>query len=132
MSFEYWQRQGFALSPSLPLSTLCSPSSVYNFVDNLLPEGEARLLLAQSLAVSEKQVFAQVCELGSDLSGAISFILANSNDIKPALFRPIYTAGQDRRGQVSCLRRLSILHFIYAKTSKNRIRKRFLPCNESW
>ena len=85
-----WQQQGFALSPCLTLDNLFSASSVYNFLDNQLPEGKARELLAQNLGVNEKQIFPQIRQLGSDLSGAIQFQSSQEVFDEKPLFRPIY------------------------------------------
>ena len=74
---QEWQQQGFAISPALALDVQHQPYSAYNFLDNLLPEGEARTLLAQNLGVSEKHVFSQIRSLGNDLSGAITFLDTN-------------------------------------------------------
>ncbi|PCI61589.1 MAG: HipA domain protein [Gammaproteobacteria bacterium] len=70
---EYWQRNGFAISPSLPLSNQHSAEAAYNYLDNALPEGTARNLLAERIGVSEKNVYLQVRALGKDLAGAITF-----------------------------------------------------------
>lgn len=64
----------FAISPSLTLDNNHDNSVAYNFLDNTLPEGEARLLLAERAGVSEKNVFSHVREIGEDLSGAVTFI----------------------------------------------------------
>ena len=86
---ENWQQHGFAISPALALNEPHPPASAYNFLDNLLPEGEARKLLAQNLGVSEKQVFAQIRALGRDLSGAVTFVDAQKTQSHKPVFRPI-------------------------------------------
>lgn len=68
-----WQQNGFAISPSLTLDNNHDNSVAYNFLDNALPEGEARLLLAERAGVAEKNVFSQIREIGGDLSGAVTF-----------------------------------------------------------
>ena len=68
-----WQQQGFAISPHLPLNNQHAPEVAYNYLDNALPEGEARKLLAENLGVSEKNVYSQVRAIGNDLAGAIVF-----------------------------------------------------------
>ncbi len=76
LSLKYndeWRNNGFAISPALSLDNKHTPASVYNYLDNALPEGDARRLLAQDLGVSEKNVYSQVNALGRDLSGAITF-----------------------------------------------------------
>lgn len=70
---QHWKENGFPISPSLSFQSSNSPASVYNYLDNLLPEGKARELLAQNLGVSEKNVFAQTLALGQDVSGAFTF-----------------------------------------------------------
>ncbi|WP_249348061.1 hypothetical protein [Pseudoalteromonas aurantia] len=42
------------MSPNLTLDNNHDNSVAYNFLDNALPEGEARLLLAERAGVSEK------------------------------------------------------------------------------
>jgi serine/threonine-protein kinase HipA len=70
---KQWQQTGFAISPSLPLNNRHTPNVAYNYLDNALPEGEARKLLAENLGVSEKNVYSQVCAIGHDLAGAMTF-----------------------------------------------------------
>jgi len=70
---EQWQKEGFAISPSLPLKSQHTPEVAYNYLDNALPEGEARKLLAENLGVSEKNVYSQVRAIGNDLAGAVTF-----------------------------------------------------------
>ena len=76
LKLEYeqdWQQAGFPLSPALTLDNLHSPEVAYNYLDNALPEGEARKLLSEHLGVSEKNVYSQVGAIGNDLAGAVSF-----------------------------------------------------------
>lgn len=77
---EYWQQNGFAISPSLPISNLHSAEAAYNYIDNTLPEGAARSLLAEIIGVSEKNIYSQVRELGKDLAGAITFIKIDNQE----------------------------------------------------
>lgn len=70
---EQWQKEGFAISPSLSLNSPHTPEVAYNYLDNALPEGEARKLLAENLGVSEKNVYSQIRAIGADLAGAITF-----------------------------------------------------------
>ncbi|WP_395338600.1 HipA domain-containing protein [Ningiella sp. W23] len=81
-----WQQIGFAISPALGLQNQHSPEAMYNYLDNALPEGYARMTLAQNLGISERNVYSQVRELGTDLAGAIIFthsIALNSQEQKP-------------------------------------------------
>ena len=76
LKLEYeqdWQQTGFPLSPALTLNNVHSPEVAYNYLDNALPEGEARKLLSEHLGVSEKNVYSQVRAIGNDLAGAFSF-----------------------------------------------------------
>jgi len=82
---EQWQQEGFAISPSLPLNSQHTPEVAYNYLDNALPEGEARKLLAENLGVSEKNVYSQVRAIGNDLAGAITFTGQQNNDREPLL-----------------------------------------------
>ncbi len=84
-----WQQQGFSISPALGLNEPHAHNSAYNFLDNLLPEGEARKLLAQNLGVSETYVFAQIRALGQDLSGAITFLGTDKVQDSQPIFRAI-------------------------------------------
>lgn len=86
-----WQQNGFAISPNLTLDNNHDNSIAYNFFDNALPEGQARLLLAERVGVSEKNVFSQIREIGGDLSGAATFttnsIEKNANAVDAPAFR---------------------------------------------
>lgn len=76
LKLEYthdWQQSGFPISPALSLDNRHTPEVAYNYLDNVLPEGEARKLLADELGVSEKNIYSQVRSIGNDLTGAISF-----------------------------------------------------------
>jgi serine/threonine-protein kinase HipA len=89
-----WQQQGFAISPHLPLNNQHAPEVAYNYLDNALPEGEARKLLAENLGVSEKNVYSQVRAIGNDLAGAIVFrpVQAEQIDRTQPTFRLIEEA----------------------------------------
>ena len=54
---DAWQRDGYAISTGLTLNNQHTLAAAYNYLDNLLPEGEARKFLARGLGVSEKQVY---------------------------------------------------------------------------
>lgn len=76
-----WQQQSFAISPHLPLNNQHTPEVAYNYLDNALPEGEARKLLAENLGISEKNVYSQVRAIGKDLAGAVVFKPAQEEQI---------------------------------------------------
>jgi serine/threonine-protein kinase HipA len=85
--FDAWRRDGYAIAPGLPLDNQHSLTAAYNYLDNLLPEGDARHLLAMDLGVAEKQVYPQIRALGQDLSGAFSFTDSQPDVFAPARFR---------------------------------------------
>ena len=89
-----WQQQGFAISPHLPLNNQHAPEVAYNYLDNALPEGEARKLLAENLGVSEKNVYSQVRAIGHDLAGAVVFKSHHQSvlDEKMPIFRKLEEA----------------------------------------
>lgn len=84
---QLWQREGFAISPHLLLDNHHSPEVAYNFLDNALPEGEARKLLAENLGVSEKNVYSQVRAIGNDLAGAVTFLPPSEKEQNQPSFR---------------------------------------------
>jgi serine/threonine-protein kinase HipA len=84
---DEWQRDGYAISTGLPLDNQHTLTAAYNYLDNLLPEGDARHLLAMDLGVSEKQIYPQIRELGEDLSGAFSFTDTAPDLNAPASFK---------------------------------------------
>lgn len=84
---QFWQLEGFAISPHLLLNNHHSPEVAYNFLDNALPEGEARKLLAENLGVSEKNVYPQVRAIGNDLAGAVTFLPPSKEEQNQPSFR---------------------------------------------
>ena len=84
-----WQTNGFAISPHLTLDNKHSPEVAYNFLDNALPEGEARKLLAENLGVSEKNVYTQVRAIGNDLAGAVTFLSSIEDESLQPCFREL-------------------------------------------
>lgn len=88
-----WQAVGFAISPHLPLNNQHAPEVAYNYLDNALPEGEARKLLAEHLGVSEKNVYSQVRAIGNDLAGAVTFESTRENQQAEAT--PIFRKLED-------------------------------------
>jgi serine/threonine-protein kinase HipA len=85
--FDAWRRDGYAIAPGLTLDNQHGLTAAYNYLDNLLPEGDARHLLAMDLGVAEKQVYPQIRALGQDLSGAFSFTDSAPDLNAPAHFR---------------------------------------------
>jgi serine/threonine-protein kinase HipA len=88
-----WQQNGFAISPYLPLNNRHTPEVTYNYLDNALPEGEARKLLAENLGVSEKNVYSQARAIGNDLAGAVTFKPAQEDQENGT--QPVFRALED-------------------------------------
>lgn len=82
------QETGFVISPALTFGRH-DKAPAYNFSDNLLPEGEARKLLAQDIGVNEKQVFPQVRAIDNDICGAFSFLAEQVSLSDESVFRVI-------------------------------------------
>ena len=88
-----WQQNGFAISPHLPLNNRHTPEVAYNYLDNALPEGEARKLLAENLGVSEKNVYSQVRAIGNDIAGAVTFKPAQEGQVDGT--QPVFRTLED-------------------------------------
>ena len=88
-----WQQNGFAISPHLPLNNQHTPEVANNYLDNALPEGEARKLLAENLGVSEKSVYSQVRAIGNDLAGAVTFKPTQESKVDRS--QPVFRALED-------------------------------------
>lgn len=88
-----WRQNGFAISPHLPLNNRHTSEVAYNYLDNALPEGEARKLLAENLGVSEKNVYSQVRAIGNDLAGAVTFKPAQDNKVDGT--QPVFRVLED-------------------------------------
>jgi len=78
---EDWQRNGFSLSPLLPLDGNFTNTQVKNFIENLLPEGDGLDMLVSYLQISKSNKFALVAAIGRDVSGALDLILSNTKVI---------------------------------------------------
>lgn len=80
MTFKYNQAyvesEKPAISKSLPLSTRrYEDRVVFPFIENLLPEGEIRRLIAQHRKIADGDIRSLVRLLGGDVAGAISIQL---------------------------------------------------------
>jgi serine/threonine-protein kinase HipA len=73
---EHWQKQGYALSPHLPIDNSAADNqfSIKVFFQNLFPEGENFEVLLQNFHLSRYNVFAVTRVLGLDLPGALQLI----------------------------------------------------------
>lgn len=71
---DSWRKHGFALSPYLPLNAEIKREAIDNFLRNLLPEGENLDAISLYKQISKYNTFALIKEIGSDISGAVSFV----------------------------------------------------------
>jgi serine/threonine-protein kinase HipA len=87
-------REGFPtntplLSVSLPLSSGSIPHDrVLPFFEGLLPEGEARRMLAYDFRLQEDDVFGLLARLGRDCAGALVLLPAGEHPIGPVETAP--------------------------------------------
>lgn len=87
-SFIYdsdWVQNGFAISPSIPLSTQIDSSAVINFIRNLFPEGGAFDALLEIENISKNNIYAILKTIGYDTAGALSFTEEKHPDHKTSL-----------------------------------------------
>lgn len=70
---DEWKREGFALSPFLPLHEPIDKRDVKNFILNLLPEGDGLEALSKLFHISKANSFALLNAIGNETSGALSF-----------------------------------------------------------
>lgn len=69
-----WIKDGFAISPHLPLENLKEQNqNISVFIENLLPEEENRELLARSIGISRTSIFGLIKKIGLETTGAITF-----------------------------------------------------------
>jgi len=85
---EDWKKNGFSLSPLLPLNGSFTNNQVKNFIENLLPEGDGLELLISYLRISKTNKFALISTIGRDVSGALDFVIENTKVINTS-FREI-------------------------------------------
>ena len=64
---NYWQKNGYALSPYLPLDNNIDSTDVKRYLNNLLPEGGGLDELVIQFGISKNNTFALVKILGQDL-----------------------------------------------------------------
>ena len=69
---RFWQKNGYALSPYLPLDGEINARDVKRYLNNLLPEGDGLETLTSLFRVSKSNTFALVKILGQDLPSVFS------------------------------------------------------------
>ena len=88
--FEYsdeWIKNGFGVSPHLPLNESLKSGTVRRFLQNLIPEGKGLEDIMQFAHISKNNTFAIIKAIGYDTSGALMFGEPNNKD--EAVFRAI-------------------------------------------
>lgn len=86
-----WIKDGFAISPHLPLNGDFNHRAVRNFLQNLLPEGKGLEEITSSTSISKNNTFGLIKIIGADTSGALSFTSQNHEEAKNS-FREVTNA----------------------------------------
>ena len=78
-SFDYaaqWvhSRNGFALSPHLPLMGGATSGAIRRFIENLLPEGRALDVASVYSNITKNNIFGLIRFLGRETAGALTFL----------------------------------------------------------
>ncbi|EIJ41879.1 HipA domain-containing protein [Beggiatoa alba B18LD] len=71
---DEWNKQGFPLSPIIPLKKISAGNPVKAFIENLLPEGNALTELSQFVGVSKHRPFTLLKTIGKEPTGAFKFV----------------------------------------------------------
>ena len=83
-----WIKEGFAISPHLPLNGEFDHRAVRNFLQNLLPEGKGLEEITSNTTISKNNTFGLIKIIGADTSGALSFT-SQSNEETETSFREV-------------------------------------------
>lgn len=86
---ENWKKEGFALSPTLPLNGKIQKTDFLLFLENLLPEGRALEHLSRLNNISKNNVLALCLAIGNDLAGALRLSLTENTPEVLQQIRPI-------------------------------------------
>ncbi|MBL1245122.1 MAG: HipA domain-containing protein [Sulfurimonas sp.] len=84
---DEWKKNGYAISPNLPLNETLSSGTVKRFLENLIPEGKGLEDITAFAHISKSNTFAIIKAIGYDTSGALMFGQAQESD--QAIFREI-------------------------------------------
>ena len=94
-SFNYseeWKKDGYAISPVIPLTGVTSSKSVVNFLRNLFPEGSAFDVLLQTSNLSKTNLLGILTAIGWDTAGAFTFsksLVQTKTELRPILQREL-------------------------------------------
>ncbi|MDO4937115.1 MAG: HipA N-terminal domain-containing protein [Sutterellaceae bacterium] len=88
--FEYaddWTRNGFAISPALPLTGQFDDGAALAFFQNMLPEGRGLDVLSHFAKVSKSNVLGLALAMRDDLVGAVRLKMtdAGQSDAEPSI-----------------------------------------------
>ncbi|NRA84646.1 MAG: HipA domain-containing protein [Gammaproteobacteria bacterium] len=74
--FEYdnqWTRDGYPISPHIPLNGHFDSNNIINFIRNLFPEGSAFDVLLETESLSKGNLYGILKTIGWDTAGALTF-----------------------------------------------------------
>jgi serine/threonine-protein kinase HipA len=83
-----WIKEGFAISPYLPIDGNFDHKAVRNYLQNLLPEGKGLEEITSNTTISKNNTFGLIKIIGEDTSGALSF-KSESHVTRETTFREI-------------------------------------------
>lgn len=86
-----WIKEGFAISPHLPLNGEFNHRAVRNFLQNLLPEGKGLEEITSNTTISKNNTFGLIKIIGADTSGVLSFSSQNDAETETS-FRAVSDA----------------------------------------
>ncbi|MCX6051999.1 MAG: HipA domain-containing protein [Campylobacterales bacterium] len=78
---DAWILKGFELAPSLQFNAQIKSQSIKNFIENLLPEGNALDFLSKYYQISKSNPFAMIKTIGIETTGALTFA-SSPNEFK--------------------------------------------------
>lgn len=86
---EDWIQNGFPISNILGFDYNFSSLDIKNFIENLLPEGDGLERLVNYFQISKTNKFALLQQIGSETSGALSFLKEDNLENIKTTFREI-------------------------------------------
>lgn len=75
-SFQYtsnWEKSGFELSPKMKFNNSIPSNTIKRFLENLLPEGNAKEILSINFQISKNNIFGLIKAIGYETTGALTF-----------------------------------------------------------
>lgn len=84
-----WIKSGFALTPSLPLTSEVNQVIARNFIENLLPEGSGLDEICNYFNISKSNKFGLIEAIGKETTGSLIFSTNKENNKYDTTFREI-------------------------------------------